>query len=463
MIIKFVDREKELKFLQDRYKCKEANLIIIYGRRRVGKTELLLQFAKNKAYVYFLASETGEKDNLQGIFNMLYEFFKDDILTLEKTWENLFRYLSKKKRFVLIIDEFPYLISQNKALPSVFQKGWDLYLKKSNIFLVLAGSSIGMMEEHTLSYGSPLYGRRTGQWKVESLKFKELFDFFPNYSAESIVKVYGALDSIPAYLIKYDQKLNFWENLKKNNLSKGSFLYDEVNFLLKQELREPKIYKNILKAISFGNTKFGEIMNFTGIDKSKLFVYLDTLDSLKITEKKIPLLDKPKSKKGRYFIKDNFFKFWFRYILPNRSTLEEGKIDVVVKKIKDDYTNYIGRSIFESVCEECLWSVKLPFLPERMGKQWGSFRDDGRTKTYEIDIVTLNESKKQILFGECKWQNRVNANKILADLKEKTRYMNWKKDSRKEYYAIFAKSFKKRAGCYCFDLKDIEKVFKKSK
>jgi AAA+ ATPase superfamily predicted ATPase len=261
--------------LQKSYSCKDPQFIILYGRRRVGKTELALQFSKGKPHIYFLASETSEKDNLENLFERVYDFYKDDILSYERKWENLFKYLSRKKeRLILIIDEFPYLVSQNKSLPSIFQKGWDLYLKKSKIFLLLSGSSVGIMQAYALDYKSPLYGRRTGQWKLNPLRFKDLKGFFPGYKVAERVAVYGAIGAIPAYLAKFSPKAGFWKNVENNLLSKGTFLYEEIDFLLKQELREPKVYKNILKSIALGNTKFGEIMNATGIDKSKLFVYV---------------------------------------------------------------------------------------------------------------------------------------------------------------------------------------------
>jgi AAA+ ATPase superfamily predicted ATPase len=463
--MKFVNRSQELAFLEKCWKRKEAQLAIVYGRRRIGKTELLLRFAKSKLHVYFLAAETSEKDNLQELFAKLYELFKDDILFLERTWDNLFRYLAKKKRFVLIIDEFPYLIMQNKAISSVFQKGWDLYLKDSPIFLVLSGSSVSMMESHTLLYRAPLYGRRTGQWKMGPLKFAHVSEFFPKYSIEDIVKIYGALDAIPGYLVKYDSNSDFWENVKNQNLAKGTFLYDEVDFLLKQELREPKVYKTILKAIALGNTKFSEIMNSTGIAKSKLFIYLDTLESLHIIEKRIPVLNKPRSRRGRYFLKDNFFKFWFRYVLPNKSSIEEGNIDSVIRHIKLNYSEYIGRFVFEDVCRQFLWAIfeQLPFPPQKIDAQWDTFRNGMETKAYEIDLVGINEETKEILFCECKWQDKVNAQKVLSELKEKAAYVDWMKNNRKEYYVVFAKSFKERIkekNILLFDLKDMQKVFK---
>ena len=459
--MKFVNRKEEIQFLQERYFCKDPQLVILYGRRRVGKTELALRFSKDKPHIYFLASETSERDNLEGLFSKIYDFYKDDILSYERNWENLFKYLSRKKeRLILIIDEFPYLVSQNKSLPSIFQKGWDLYLKKSNIFLVLSGSSVSMMESYTLNYKSPLYGRRTGQWKLNPLKFRDLAGFFPNYKISERAAVYGAIGSIPAYLVKFVPKVSFWKNIEDNLLSKGTFLYEEIDFLLKQELREPKVYKNILKSIALGNTKFSEIMNAAGIDKSKLFIYLENLESLHFIEKRIPVLDSMRSKKSRYYIRDNFFRFYFRYILPNKSFLEEGQKKIILNKIRKDYDNYLGRYVWEDICRQFLWEnlSHLPFIPEKIGKQWGVFRFSNRAQSYEIDLLALNSSEKKVMLIECKWKDNVETGKVLAGLKDKLRFLphfgkNWI-----SYYCVIAKSFKNKErfpdNVLLFDLKD---------
>lgn len=444
-IMKFVNRKDELQFLESCYLNSSAQLIVIYGRRRIGKTELLLQFSKNKPHIYFLASETTESDNLDSLFKRISDFYKDEILTYEKDWENLFRYLARKKeRMILIIDEFPYLISQNKAIPSIFQKGWDLYLKDSKIFLILAGSSVGMMETHILGYNSPLYGRRTGQWKLLPLEFRDLNKFFPRYTLEELIGAYGILDAIPSYLIKFRPELSLRENLEEHLLSKGAFLYEEVDFLLRQELREPKLYKAILKAMASGYTKFGEIMSLTGIDKSKLFVYLDTLESLELIEKRVPILKKGRSRKSRYYIRDNFFNFYFRYLLPNKSLLEEGQRKFVLKKVQADFQNYIGRFVWEKVCQEFLWKnlELLPFFPERIGKHWGTYREKGETRSYEFDLLAVNFMEKKVMFIECKWKDGIEAGKVISELKRKSAHLQWRKKERKEYYCIMAKSFK---------------------
>ncbi len=467
MIMKFINRKRELEFLNKAFASKQAELIILYGRRRVGKTELLLHFAKGKPYVYFQASETSEKDNLHNLYEKIGEHFKEDLGGFQETWENLFKFLAGKKgRFALIIDEFPYLVVQNDAISSIFQGGWDEHLKNSDIMLVLNGSSVSMMEEHTLFYKAPLYGRRTGQWKVETLPFGEISHFFPKYSMQEIIETYGAVDSIPAYLAKFDQSLGVWENVRQKLMTKGTFLYDEADFLLKQEFREPKVYKNCLKSIALGHTKLSEILSSTATEQTKLSIYLDTLGSLGIIEKRTPLLDPPNSKRGRYHLKDNFFKFYFRYSLPNRSSIEEGKLEPVLSKIKEDYPNYIGRSVFEGVCKQYLQSTydHLPFEFQKIGSQWGAYTHEKETKAYEIDIVAINGTTNDIFFAECKWSDDVDAKAILGELKGKTEHVPWQKEKRKEHFAIFAKSFKHKeylgANIALYDLKDLERVFR---
>ncbi len=465
--MKFINRKRELEFLEGAYASKRAELIIIYGRRRVGKTELLLHFAKGKPYVYYQASETSEKENLHGIFERLGEHFGEDTGRYQETWENLFAYLpEKKERLVFIIDEFPYLIAQNGSISSIFQKGWDGQLKNSNIMLVLNGSSVSMMEQHTLLYKAPLYGRRTGQWKVEPMAFGEMPKFFPGYSMRELIEAYGAVDTIPAYLAKFDPTLDVWGNVGQKLLSKGTFLYDEADFLLKQEFREPRVYKNCLTAIARGHTKFSEIASSANAEQSKIAIYLDTLASLGIIEKRSPLLDPANSKRGRYHLKDNFFKFYFRYSLPNRSSLEEGKLGPVLAKIKADYPNYIGRQVFENVCKQYLQAIgaQLPFEYEKLGGQWGTFTRNKETNAYEIDIVAVNEANREILFSECKWSDDVDARAVLEELKGKTAHVKWHNDKREEHFAIFARSFRRKEeieeNVKLFDLKDLERVFR---
>ncbi|MEA3294776.1 MAG: ATP-binding protein [Euryarchaeota archaeon] len=457
--MKFVNRIQELDFLERKYKEPGAQLIIIYGRRRIGKTETVLQFSKPKPSIYFLSTRSNEKDNIDNFFDALYEYFQNEtLLRLEKNWENIFQFLSgNKERLVLVIDEFPYLLESNRAVTSIFQRGWDLYLNKNNIMLILLGSSMSLMESEVLSAKSPLYGRRTGQWRITPLEFTHNREFYPNYTQQEQLYTYSCLGGVPAYLLQFDPSKDFWNNVHDKILSKGEFLFEETDFLLKEELREPKVYSSILKAISQSKTKFSEIMTQTGISKSSLSAYLETLERLDLVVREIPVTETVRSKKGRYFLKDNFFKFWYRYAFPNLRHLESGNSKYVLSKIKSDFNRYMGHS-FEGIAIKYLTGTlqRMPFEFTDIGRWWH--------KEMEIDIVALNEDTEKILFCECKWSElkRKDANRILIDLKEKSTAVKWHKHERSEYFGLIAKKIENKAdlrkqGYIAFDLQDMFK------
>lgn len=457
-MMKFIDREMELDFLEKKYRSNEAEMIILYGRRRIGKTEMLLHFAKKKRYIYFLGRLESREDTLKRFNASLIEFFKDfNLVTKPLTnWDEIFNYLAEKtkhERIMLIFDEYPFVLENFPEINSVLQDKWDSLLKKTKIMLILSGSSISMMEKHTLEYKSPLYGRRTGQWLLEKLNARHLKEFYPDYSVEDILLTYSCLDTIPGYLVKFLPDTDVWGNIEKKLLSKGEFLYEEVEVLLREEFRDPSNYMSILSAISGGSTTFGEIHSITKLDKSLLSKYLYILERLGVINKIIPVTESYKSKlKARgalYFLKDNFFDFWFRFVYLNKGELEGGKTKEVLTRIKNEINTWLGRK-FEQFVADLLPSISPEF--PKIGRWWH--------KDKEIDIVALNENTKQILFCECKWQGRVNAKKILAELKEKSQYVQWNNDKRKEHYAIFAKSFRekiKEPNLFLYDLKDLQK------
>lgn len=255
-----------------------------------------------------------------------------------------------KERVVFVIDEFQYLMESNAAVPSIFQKIWDEVLANTNIFLIICGSSISIMET-LMGYKNPLYGRRTGQWMMEMLKFKDAMKFLPRYGLGEQIEVFSILDGIPLYLKQFDDSKSIMENIQEKILEKGNFLNIEPDFLLKEELREPRNYFLILKAISFGNTKFGEIVNYTQLDKTLVSKYLDNLVVLRIIEKMYPVgTEKERVRDARYKLSDNFFSFWFRFVYPNRSDIERGEVAAVMALIKKDLNSFVGRK-FEKVCK----------------------------------------------------------------------------------------------------------------
>ncbi|MBA7658738.1 hypothetical protein ES703_66697 [subsurface metagenome] len=436
----FVNRTEELGYLEKLYKEKNARLLIIYGRRRIGKTELLRQFSKDKKHLFFSSDLSSEQEQLRQFTEKIYQVTGESFLQTQSfsSWEASLRYTFDHlidKIPLIIIDEFPYLCVSNSALPSILQKIWDEKAKENNIFLILCGSYMSFMEKEVLGSKSPLFGRRTGQIVLPPLRFEHLKDFFSHYSKKDRVYIYAVLGGTPAYLQRFSDKRTIEQNVKDEVLSKNAFLYSEPRFLLMEELREPSIYFSILKAIAFGKTRLNEIVQEAGIDdRHKVNKYLTVLRELHIVRRKVPLTeDKPhKSRKGIYILDDPFFRFWFRYIFPNMSYLEEGDIDYVwEEKIKPNFDSFVG-FIFEDICIQQLKSLnkdnKLPFKAKNIGQWW-----NGRE---EIDIVAL-DGKGSFMFCECKWTAKKIGISMLDELQNKT---NKFPGVARKYFGFFSKS-----------------------
>ena len=457
-ILNFINREEELKFLDEKYRDKARQLVVLYGRRRVGKSELIMHSSKEKPHIYLLSDKRGTESNALRFSSKCAEYFGDPSPNF-KEFDDLFRYIAKRaegKRLIIAIDEFSYLVEKDPAIPSVFQLCWDEVLKNTKIMLILCGSSISMMLKGALSYESPLYGRRTGQWKVSPLKFRHVIKFFPKKSLEEIIGFYSLAGGIPEYLNKMDPVLDLRQNILTKVLSKGEFLFQEVDFLLQEELRDPSTYKSILAAMA-ASAKVTDIANKAGIPASDMPKYLNVLQKIELVEKRLPVTEF-RSKKSSYRIKDNFFRFWFKFAFPYLSELEEGRGEEILKKQEAKLTRHIS-DVFEDVCLEALM-LKEGSNYNKYGKWWGSYREEGERKVQEIDIVALNEKTEEVLFAECKYEKSVNASDVLDSLKKKAGLVEWKRKS--ERFVIFAKSFSKRSeekGVKLIDLKELEKIF----
>jgi len=433
--MKFYNRKNELKALNQWWKEDNSHLIVVYGKRRVGKTALCLEFAKDKSHFYYLCERIDPKLQLKKISREIALFFKDDFISSVgfDDWEQLFQYIaSKKKKFVFIIDEFPYLAESEPGISSIFQKGWDLYLSKSPVFLILNGSSIGMMEKYVLDYKAPLYGRRTGQIFVEPFKYHDFNEMFPDLSFEKKLLIYSMVGGTITYIKPFISCKNIWDIVEEKILTKESFLYEEIEFLLREELREPRNYFSILQSMSLGKRKLSEIINDTGMDKSSISSYISILSNLHIVKKEIPITEKipEKSKKGLYSISDNYFNFWFKYLFRNKSLLESGKVKVVLELIKASIHELLSKN-YELVAREI---IDLNFAKDY--QVTGMWRD----KEKEIDLVALENTKKNILLGEVKWSNKQVGTNIYLDLIEKSKHVDWFNKSRTEKYILFSKS-----------------------
>lgn len=430
----FYGRKKELKYLYDIYKTDKAEFITLYGRRRIGKTELLKQFSKDKIYIFYSAKECTDYEQLSSIS----EKFLGKGKRFEN-WEGVFNHIahiSAKKKTIIIFDEFPYMIKGNKAIASILQNVWDHQLKNSKVKLIICGSSMSFMEKKILSEKNPLFGRMTGIYKLKELEFYEIAEFFPNYNQIELITIYSILGGVPHYYLQFEPLLNIRTNILNNILNKGRILYSEVDFLIKQELREPQVYYTIIEKIAYGSTKLNDIYTKTQIQTNKLSVYLKNLIELNIIKKEYPITEKIKAKvnlhTGIYSLSNNYFKFFFRFVFPNISELEEGLIDdIYLNEIKPKMNEYISGT-YEQLCisflKKQIFNNKKPYRIKNIGRWWN--------KQEEIDIVGFNNMDEYI-FGECKWRNQKCDLNVLLKLKEKA-LNNFKyKDA---HYYIFSKS-----------------------
>ncbi|ACM61714.1 hypothetical protein B0S90_0140 [Caldicellulosiruptor bescii] len=436
----FVGRKYELETLNRLYNEDKFHFVVVYGRRRVGKTTLLTEFCKNKPSIFFVAEEYNDKINLESFSDKVLSYFNlEGLVGRFESWEKAFIFLAqqaKDKRLIVVIDEFPYIANTNKSIPSLLQNLIDHHLKNTKLFLIICGSSVSFIEKEVLSYKSPLYGRRTAQLIVEPFRFFESREFFLNYSFEDQVIAYGVLGGIPQYLSIFDSTKDIYENIKTKILDKSSYLYEEPKLLLRQEVREPALYNSIIEAIATGSSKLSEISAKVGTDIDKCAKYISVLIDLKILEKVTPLKLESKSRKSIYKIKDNFFRFWYRFVFTNKTLIEQGLIDEVIEnKIKPFMNEFIGE-VYEEICMDYLKILnkakKLPFIFENIGKWWGN--NPYKKREEEIDIVAFDNNN--ILFGECKWRNQKVDMSVLNNLIEKSMIFN----NRKKFYVLFSKS-----------------------
>lgn len=437
--MKFVDRFEELQFLEKLYEQKGFQFVPVYGRRRIGKTRLVEELIRKKPAIYFLADTLPDTEQLKNLGRAVGEYFGDNLLVDAgfRDWYRFFAYLKEKSqgRLALIIDEFPHLVNSNPSISSIFQKGIDQYLRDTEIFLILMGSSIGMMEKEVLFYKAPLYGRRTASLEVREMNFSEIREFFPEKNFEEQAGLFSIFGAIPAYLEKIDPGKDLLTNVENLILNRGTFLYNEVEFILREELREPRNYFTILRAIAQGKKKMAEIINDTGFEKSLISRYIDILRELKLVEKELPVTEKipEKSRQGLYRIHDRFFSFWFKYVFPNRMRIEIGRADYVMRLIRDSLDSHIS-TVYEDICRDLcrkmLAEGKLSYT--LIGRWW--------SKEHEIDIVALDEEAKTVIFGECKWSKSPAGEDIYDGLVRKSQHVDWHRDKRKERYILFSRS-----------------------
>ena len=437
---KFIDREQELETLESEYERDGASLVILYGRRRVGKTTLVSEFIKDRNALFFLASEESEAQNRAEFKNKAADFIHSDLLrnASVSNWDTIFKAIADTRfdsKPIIVIDEFQYIGKSNPAFPSVFQRIWEEILKKQSVMVILCGSLISMMVSQTLSYDSPLYGRRTAQIRLTQIPFQYYPEFFPDKERNELIEMYSVTGGVPKYIRSFAEDEDIYDAIRKSILNKSSYLYDEPHFLLQQEVSEVGSYFSIIKAIAAGNCKLSAISAMLEMKATSLTKYLKTLIDLDILEREVPITeDNPeKSKKGLYKIKDNYLRFWFAFVYPNRSFIESGNSDIVINKLKKSFIKNHVAFVYEDVCREKMWEMNAdevwPFHFTKIGRYWDS--------QIEIDIAALDTEGNNLILGECKyWKEPVDI-KVLQDLERKAHNIGWNRNTRKNWYVLF--------------------------
>lgn len=437
-----VNRKNELKILEDEYKRDGSSFVIIYGRRRTGKTTLISEFLKRYSNsLYFLATEESEEENKKEFKNMVASFTKNELLfSSDIGWLAIFKQISnykKSKKKIIVIDEFQYLGISNKAFPSIIQKTWDTIMKGSNIMFIICGSFVSLMREQTLNYSSPLYGRRTAQIRLKQIKFKYYSEFFNNKSRDELIPFYAVTGGVPKYIEMFRSSENIYDGIKNYILNRQSFLYEEPYFLLQKEVKGIGSYFSLLKAISSGNHKLGDIASAMGVKTTSITKYLNTLIGLDLVIREVPITEKnpDKSKNGLYKITDNYIAFWFKFVYPYRSYLENGEEDYVLNIIKNGLVQNYVSYIYEDISREKMWELNIndfwDFRFQKVGRYWGN-------KTGEIDIVALDELGKNIILGECKYTSSEVGLDVLHNLQEKGAALKKLTKSVNAEYVIFS-------------------------
>lgn len=404
----FVDRHEELAFLNRLLTRKQpgpAQMALLYGRRRVGKTELLKHWSQHSglAFTYWAADKEPAALQRRSFMATMLQMPEEQATAFD-SWPALWRWLAprlaeKPDKEILILDELSYASAADPALLSALQHAWDHHLQASHLIVVLCGSQVTTMEA-IMQHQSPLFGRFTGQWHLQPLPFSSLREFFPEWSPEERVALYAIVGGIPAYLRWLDSDLHLIENIRQVILEPGNIFLAEPELLLYDELRDLSTYQAILRAISKGYHALKDISNDCLIGSSSLTFHLDRLQELRLVERRLPVTlttaQQRTSKQGRYHLSDPFFRFYFRFLFPHQSSLMSP--EETTAHIKSELRAFVGLA-FEKLAQQ--WIVaqaragNLPFAPKAVGSHW--------SRRVQVDVVAIDHQNRQILLGECKW------------------------------------------------------------
>ena len=436
-------RIRELRSLQELYDRDEFSFAVVYGRRRVGKSSLISEFIKrgDKKAIRFIAAEQTDIINREAFSQAVFSIYPESsAFGIFPTWETAFDYIvkqSKGEKLIVEIDEYPYIAKAHPPISSELQRCVDSVLQHTDIMLILCGSSMTFMENKVLGYQSPLYGRRTAQYRLEPLDYYDSAEFFGDADKEDKLLGYAVTGGIPHYLKVISRAKNIKDGIEKEFFTKEGFMYEEPNNLLKEELRETAVYNAIISAIAGGATELNKISSKIKEEDSKVAKYIRNLMTLRIVERDMPVFSK-NERGGRYTIKDGMYRFWHRFV-PSAASLIENGCHNVYGKMAEPFISDFMEPVFETACRQYLMRLnikdELPFLFNRIGRWWGG-NPITKTET-EIDIIAASDEKA--ILGECKWTNKKAGTDIYTGLRDKAAAVPQLKD-RGVYFYLFSRS-----------------------
>lgn len=436
----FIGRTKELDTLEKLYRKNNFECVVIYGRRRVGKTTLISEFIKEKKAIFYPGIDSNEKQNLELFSNSIMSATTGiDTNTLFKDWAAAFEYIyqvAQEEQIILVIDEYPYLANCYAGISSLLASMIDHKFLNSKLYLILCGSSLSFMENQILGYQSPLYGRRTAQMKIQPFTFAECTQYYKNFDKLDLAIAYGITGGIPLYMSKLEDSKSIEENIKDNFFDTSSYLFEEPNNLIKQECREPMQYNAIIQSIATGSSKINEITQNAGMnDSGATSNYISKLMSIGIIEKEVPYKS-ASSKKTIYKLSDSMFQFWYRFVPTNLSLIQQGAKEKVYKRVEKQIMAYM-EFVFEDICKQYLWQEnllgRLPIDFTDMGRWWGN--DPIKKSETEIDIIADNEDNEAIV-AKCKWRNEAVGEAELKELQHQSTLFHYKRN----ILVLFSKS-----------------------
>ena len=439
----FIGRKRELALIRSEWQSDEARMLILYGRRRIGKTRLLTHWINTDfpRALYWVAEPTSPVEQLRSFSQALFGFETNSPVPDSfsyASWKQAFEQVARMaehKRFALILDEFTYLIALEKGLSGILQNAWDHGLKNTNLFLVISGSHLGMMEREVLSYQAPLYGRATTRLLLQPLPFKATQGMFPKFRTDERVALYAIFGGVPAYWEQFNPSQSLDRNIKEHLLSGAYLSEDEPRLLLQDFVSEIHNYVAILRAIANGYRTPRDMARAAGLNERHISMYIKNLLQTGFVERRIPVTARGATRQGRHYILDPYLRFYYRFLSQRQAQLALGVRDQALAEIKKHLVDFIGTHTWEELSREWLLRASgkeiIPFLPDQVGNIWN--------KEAQIDVAGVNFMDKTLILGECKWNRRSMGVDVLKVLIEKTEKVLPREGDWQVYYLGFSR------------------------